>query len=245
VRLLLATLALACAACEPAIPILLWHHVGAPIDPPRFVAQDVFEQQIDRLLAEGYTPITASELDAIEAGNRASPPRPVALTFDDGYVDFQEHAWPVLEARGMSATLFVIAARTATATRFIDAQGPYLLWPELRAMRSEGLEIQSHTVTHRNLKALEEEDVLRELRDSRAQIEAGTGARVTVVAYPFGGNSPHTQALTAEAGYTSAHSVIAGLDERFARLRISVHASTTPDDIARALEGSWWASSSR
>ena len=198
------------------------------------------------ILAEGFTPIAATELDAIELDGQPGPPRPIVLTFDAGYANFYRHAYPALRARGLPATMFLIAARVGEdeASRVRDERGDFLTWPEVRAMQADGIDFQSHSVSHRNLKHLSDDEVRAELQESRRQLEAGLGRPVTVLAYPFGGNSPHTQALVEDAGYRSAHSVMAGMGGDFARLRTSLGQRTSLDDLRAALRGSWFGETS-
>jgi peptidoglycan/xylan/chitin deacetylase (PgdA/CDA1 family) len=240
-----AALAGLAVGCE-ARPILLWHSVGERVDPPRFVTREAFAAQLELVLAEGFTPVDAPTLDAIEDGRVPGPPRPIVLTFDDGYENFYLHAYPELRARGLAATMFLISDRVADTAegRFVDARARYLVWPEVREMAAAGIDFQSHSVTHRNLKHLSDEELTRELVDSRAALERGLGRPVTVLAYPFGGNSPHTQDVVAAAGYVSAHSVLAGLGGQYARLRTSIGGWTTTDGLRAALRGSWFAEAS-
>lgn len=69
----------------------------------------VFEQHL-RHLARAYTPIHADELLAACAGRHTLPRRAVLVTFDDGYRDFDEVAWPLLRQYRIPAVLFVPTA---------------------------------------------------------------------------------------------------------------------------------------
>lgn len=243
-RGLLLALALASAGCE-SVPILLWHNVGEPVDPPRWVTDANFGAQLDWILLEGYTPITARELDRIEQGEAPRPVRPIVLTFDDGYENFYTHTFPALDSRGMRATLFLISSRVGedSAHRFQDERSSYVIWPEVKQMQAAGVDVESHSVTHRNMKELNDQEARAELVDSRRDLEAHLGEPVTVFAYPGGGNAPHTHDLVAAAGYRSAHSVLAGLDGQYARLRASVHQDTSLSDLRRMVGGTWWGES--
>lgn len=231
--------------CESR-PILLYHSVGEAVDAPRWVRDEAFAAQLDWLVEEGYTPITASELDRIELDGAPGPARPILLTFDDGYQNFYEHAFPALAARGLRATMFLISGRVGAdpGTRFRDERAAYLVQSEVREMEAAGIEFQSHSVSHRNLKTLSDPEALAELTASREALLGFLHHPVTVFAYPFGGNEPHTHELVRAAGYRSAHSVSAGLDGAYARLRGSVHLETSVADFARLVGGTWWGEAS-
>lgn len=236
---------LSLAGCEGR-PILLYHSVGEPVDPPRWVKSDAFAQQLDWLVSEGYTPITAAELDRIELDGAPAPARPILLTFDDGYQNFYEHAFPALAARGLRATVFLISGRVGAdpAHRYRDERAAYVVQSEVREMEAAGIEFQSHSVSHRNLKTLSDAEALSELTASKEELLRFLHHPVTVFAYPFGGNEPHTHELVRAAGYRSAHSVSAGLDGPYARLRGSVHLETSAQDLARLVGGTWWGEAS-
>jgi len=84
-------------------------------------------QDLAWLAAHGYHPIRLATLfRALEYG-RPLPPRPVVLSFDDGYVDDVATVAPLLRRRGWPAAFFVITGR-AGARAFVT-------WPQIRALR--------------------------------------------------------------------------------------------------------------
>jgi peptidoglycan/xylan/chitin deacetylase (PgdA/CDA1 family) len=109
--------------------VLNYHRIGAPTD-PRFdealwsATQDDFDRQV-RLLKDGFDLIGVSELATalsdLKTGRRHSlkSSRFAMITFDDGYIDNYELAYPVLKANNAAAVFFV-------ATGFIDK--PRLPW---------------------------------------------------------------------------------------------------------------------
>src|SRR6476660_2146259 len=69
------------------------------------------------------------------------PPRAVLLTFDDGHISNHDTALPVLLEHQLKATFFVVAGHIATAET--------MSWRQIRALHAAGMEIGSHTLTHR------------------------------------------------------------------------------------------------
>ncbi|MCC7383563.1 MAG: polysaccharide deacetylase family protein [Deltaproteobacteria bacterium] len=217
--------------CESP-PVVLWHSVGEPRADGLWVAVDALRVQLESLRDEGYTPVTVHHLDQILAKDAPAPARPVALTFDDGYSSFYDHAFPVLRELGFSATVFLISSR-------VGAEG-YLSWEQIRELEAAGIEMESHTVTHRRLRDLGAAEQREEIVRSKAALEEGLGHPITSIAYPFGSNTELAHRAALEAGYTSGYSVTSGLNGPFDRLRVSVHAEHGLDDFRRMLGGSWW-----
>src|SRR5690606_25975578 len=167
------------------VPILMYHYVrpdpgpGDPIGRDLSVSPEAFAAQMAWLAEAGFTTLTLGELAAVRANQLALPPQPLVLTFDDGYRDFYEHAWPVLEHQGVKATVFAI-------TGVVD-HPPYLTWDMLTALHESGLiEIASHTVTHRELPTLSAAEMEHELRQSKQDLESRLGLPVASFSYPVG-----------------------------------------------------------
>jgi len=94
--------------------ILDYHRIGEPgsggygYDPSLVSASPVaFAQQMEFIKRE-YNPISVEDLLDVLAGRKTLPPRAIMVTFDDGYHDFLDHAWPVLRRLEIPAMLFVV-----------------------------------------------------------------------------------------------------------------------------------------
>jgi len=66
----------------------------------------VFRNQIE-VLAKEYNPVTLSDVLQFVHDGRQLPPRPVVITFDDGYTDNYEIAAPVLQEFGVPGVFYV------------------------------------------------------------------------------------------------------------------------------------------
>lgn len=94
------------------LAVLAYHRIGDPSSgPPGLVSATVrgFERQM-RAIASCAHPVSLADVLAARAGGRPLPSRAVAVTFDDGYADFGEQAWPVLRRYDVPVTLFVPTA---------------------------------------------------------------------------------------------------------------------------------------
>jgi peptidoglycan/xylan/chitin deacetylase (PgdA/CDA1 family) len=134
-------------------------HGVAPNDatkPPQmdhWLEPRVFDRYGATLRRDRFETLFLGELRAFRAGSRSVSPRSVALTFDDGYLDFWLHVFPVLRRYELKATVFVttdfIDGETPARRLGVDAPWGFVSWPEMRAMVASGLvEVQSHAATH-------------------------------------------------------------------------------------------------
>ena len=105
----------------PGVAVLCYHSVRGDHDTVPFqqlhVTREMFERHC-RFLAEACSPISLADLRAARAGVRALPPRPVIVTFDDGYLGVLEHALPALERHRVPATVFVTAGSIVDREHF-------------------------------------------------------------------------------------------------------------------------------
>src|SRR5437868_4589401 len=91
-------------------------------------------------------------------------------------------------------------------------------WDDIRAMRKAGMDVQSHTRTHRVLQTLSAEELAKELRGSREDLESAMGEKITALAYPTG-RPVRTRGdigkAVREAGYDLAFENAGGINSRF------------------------------
>jgi len=153
------------------------------------VAPQLFRAQM-AWLAEMDIPVVP--LDAIRETEGA-----VALTFDDGFRNFFEHALPVLQEYNFPATVFAVSGYCGRQNTWpSQQQRPFvpaldlMSWSEVEEISKAGVSIGSHTVTHPRMSRLAEAEVENELRNSRSELENKTGRAVDVFAYPYGDSTP-------------------------------------------------------
>jgi peptidoglycan/xylan/chitin deacetylase (PgdA/CDA1 family) len=236
--------ALALAGCE-STPVLLYHSVGEAFDPPRFVTQEEFREQMLYLTSNGFTVLTAKELADIQLQGKPAPAKAVCLTFDDGHENFYLYAYQVLRELGLKATMFLISSRVADDEAHRVVTPPReLIWPEVQEMQAYGIDFESHSVTHPHLRGMSSVQVKFEVEDSKAGLEAKLGVPVEIFAYPNGSEDRQARSIVADSGYRMAFSVSAGLNGVYDRQRISIHEHMKLKDFARAVAPTWWGAAS-
>jgi peptidoglycan/xylan/chitin deacetylase (PgdA/CDA1 family) len=132
------------------------------------------------------------------------PGRPVMITFDDGYADFYETAWPILQRNGFSAHNFVVTdlvGRCAEWDARWGAPAPLMDWAQIIQLSAEGATFGSHLATHTAATYMRTEALLREAVNSRLKLEKALGTPIETVATPFGDSNGVVELVLKLAGY--------------------------------------------
>lgn len=144
----------------------------------------LFLQQMTWLHEHGYRTVSlASALQQLRDGG-ATAEKTVVITFDDGYRNFCQHAWPALERFGFTATMFLPTASIRDQPQIFNKR-ECMTWGEVRALQQQGISFGSHTVTHPQLHDLQPDRIREEILQSRQTIEDKTGCAVDTFAYPY------------------------------------------------------------
>ncbi len=180
---------------------------------------EIFERHL-AYLQGSYAAVTLREL-------LFHPPRngrpPLAVTFDDGYRDTAEIAYPLLKKYSIPATFFLTVSMVNQAWPFPGGPYPGLSWEGVREMgRDPGVEFGSHGLNHRDLTRLPPEEAGREIGESKRILEEKISRRVDFFSFPHGSYNDRLRGLVREAGYRAAFSVIPRREDDFARRRVLI-----------------------
>ncbi|MBN2004222.1 MAG: polysaccharide deacetylase family protein [Anaerolineae bacterium] len=203
--------ALQTALCQPdmklvakdgqiVVPILLYHFVGrtamesAGRSTSRYnVTAADFELQLAMLYRLGYQTVSMRDVGEALSGTLTLPARPVVITVDDGWVEQYTNLYPLLKKYAMTATFYIPST--------YPVGGRFVTWEQVQEMVKGGMEIGSHTCSHRNLAGLWSTSAWFELNDSKKTLEEKLGVTITTISYPYGNHTASTLALAQEAGY--------------------------------------------
>ena len=201
------------------IKVLIYHRVSndeqlCTVQPLMCVRSAAFRQQLELLERRGFTPITFRDYQLFLAGKLNLPRKPIILTFDDGYRDVYEYAYPLLKEFGMTAVVFAMGDQHVASNTW-DAQlglqeAPLLDAGQLLELHEAGFEIGSHALSHRALPSLTKEEAWDEISRSRMLLEILLNAPVQSFAYPYGLADDGIKKMVAEAGYTTGCGVYSG-----------------------------------
>ena len=223
---------------RPPIPILTYHQVDTPHPagtPYRslVVSPGAFARQMGLLKLLGYQGLSMSALAPYLRGDKQG--KVVGITLDDGYVNNLEHALPVLQKNGFSATCYIVSGQLGGSNVWDLAKGvppkPLMDAAQLRAWVAGGQEIGAHTRNHADLTKLADDAAREEIMACRTDLEPLLGVPVRQFCYPYGFYEARHALMVQEAGYdgatTTQRSRTMTGDGLYALPRVPVHQSTT------------------
>ena len=178
--------------------VLMYHHIaphkpaGGMNTPP-----ERFELHLKWLKSKGAKFCTLSEL--ADKMDRKEEGRFVALTFDDGFIDNYQFAYPLIRKCGAKMTVFL-----ATNCSEIESIPP----EAIREMQQSGcVEFGAHTLSHVNLTTIDDVLAAQEITDSCKAVARLSETSCRCFAYPFGRFEEKHKRMVADAGMTLAVSV--------------------------------------
>ncbi|RJT29826.1 glycosyltransferase [Mesorhizobium waimense] len=189
------------------IPVLMYHSVAVegPAALARFrLTPAAFASQMAWLRANGFHAIGSEQLEGSIANRQPFVGRPVLITFDDGFQNFADHAWPTLRANDLTAEVFLVTDLVGESAQWDADSGPPTQLMDagtVRRLAGEGAFFGSHLATHRAIDGLSSSDLAAELLRSRMFIERWTGRPTTAFAAPFSVTDRRLGRLAKECGY--------------------------------------------
>lgn len=218
-------------------PVFMYHSINPLTGPDPYrlrVAPSRLDRHLRLLSRLGLRGVSLGEL--LRAREQGRARGLVGLTFDDGYTDFLDHAVPLLERHGMTATLYVVAGRLGGVNEWDDGPRlPIVDADQVRAVAAAGHEVGSHTMTHPRLAGAEPTALAAEVGESRRVLEDVLQAEVPGFCYPYGSFDAVAAEAVRAAGYD--HACVTGdydPGDRFTLPRSYVSpADTTAHVVAR------------
>jgi peptidoglycan/xylan/chitin deacetylase (PgdA/CDA1 family) len=227
--------ALAAKPRQIFVPVLIYHHVKAlkpsddAIERGLTVLPSQIDAQLDYLRTTGYHVVTAVQLIQHLRTGSSLPPKPVVLTFDDGYTDMFHGVYQRLLRARLRATFFIVPSFLGTPR--------YLTWRQVQIMAAHGMDIEAHTMTHPDLTRISPRSVRWQLAESRRELQLRLHRAVRLFAYPYGAHSPHVLFAVSRAGYWAAFTTQQGWVASSARPLIEPRVYVDIDDTITIFAG--------
>jgi peptidoglycan/xylan/chitin deacetylase (PgdA/CDA1 family) len=168
--------------------VLMYHKVSAngEKDFLTITRQDL-ATQFRYLQQQGYTPLLFSDLVAYMLNKKPLPPKPVLITFDDGYQDNYTNMYPLLKQYGMKANIFLVAGWVRDGEPpLAAADNVYLDVKEIAAMDSRQVEFGLHSMDHKSYGKLSPEEVRVDIAGSKRLLQEKGISFQPCLAFPYG-----------------------------------------------------------
>ncbi|TBY80364.1 glycosyltransferase [Rhizobium leguminosarum bv. viciae] len=191
-----------------SVPILMYHRIAedGPDALRRFrTSPEIFRKQMQFLRRQGYYSVTAQNLANLLRSGKPIQGRPVMLSFDDAYLDFQTNAYPILAENDFSADVFVVTDKVGGRSDWDSAHGepaPLMSWSHIQELHQKGISFGSHLASHTPASAIDNEALLAEAILSRDALQSRLGTPVESIALPYGGTDFRVPGILALAGYS-------------------------------------------
>jgi peptidoglycan/xylan/chitin deacetylase (PgdA/CDA1 family) len=175
---------------EHELNILMYHSISEGPE-PTCISPPIFREQLTILADCGYRVIPLSDVIAWKRGELELAGRSVVITFDDGFKDFAITAFPELQTRGWTATVFLPVGKVGGIDDWESNRSGYsprslMDWKTIQELAGLGVDFGAHGVNHTDLTTLAPEIARQEIVNSKRRIEEHTGHPVISFAPPYG-----------------------------------------------------------
>ncbi len=222
------------------VPILMYHYLSTPPEDADIyrvdlsVSPESFREQLSYLKENGYSTVDFYDLSRGITNQGDLPEKPIILTFDDGYIDNYEYAFPILQEHGFTATFFIV-------TDFVDeGRAGYMDWLMIEEMAAAGMRMESHSRNHPDLRTLSRDGLIWEMLGSRETLAAHIGYTPRYFAYPGGTYDEASIEILDELQFwgavTTKGGTWHGFDDRFEWTRVRIRFSTTVSEFAALVD---------
>jgi peptidoglycan/xylan/chitin deacetylase (PgdA/CDA1 family) len=215
------------ALTERAI-VLMYHNIGIP---PKgvtlkslHVTPRMFRFQMWYLKSAGFKVVSLDEILSFINGKNFNE-KLVAITFDDGYQDFYDNAFPVLKTYKFPSTVFLVSDLVGKKNLW-DSQGRERLlhWDSILEMKDAGVVFGSHSKSHPFLSRLSEKELGDEIKGSKFLLEEKLKNSVDFFCYPNGDYDNRVLETVHTSGYKGAVTTNRGL----------IHRNDSPFEMTRS-----------
>jgi peptidoglycan/xylan/chitin deacetylase (PgdA/CDA1 family) len=202
--------------------VLMYHNVAMPPKEGKlrslYVTPRMFRFQMWYLKTAGFRVVSLHEILSFTMGSISSEERLVALTFDDGYQDFYDNAYPILKMYGFPSTVFLVSDFIGNENLWdyqeLNIRKRLLDWEQIIEMRDHHVNFGSHSRTHPFLSKLSTAEIEEELFGAKAILEERLNLPVQFFCYPYGNYDERAVAAVKKSGYLGATTMNRGLIHR-------------------------------
>lgn len=165
--------------------VLMYHKIAAGAESDFLTVPAAhLEAQFQYLRGEGYTPLLLSDLVSYVKERKALPPKPLLITFDDGYRNNFTVMYPLLKKYGMKANIFLVPGFLQGDSR--PDNEPYLRMEDIQAMDPSLVEFGLHSLDHKSYKTLSAKEIDDDIMQTKKMLRVMGIRFQPCLAYPYG-----------------------------------------------------------
>ena len=233
------------------VPVVMYHRVINNSENEgiygTYIYENIFRQHMQYLKDNNFDVITFEDLNKIGWRNRFQRNKKyIMITFDDGYVDNYNLAFPILKEFGFKATIFLMGESTynewdvnAGGEKKFELMDKFMI----KEMQDYGIEFGAHTFNHPKLNKLSEEEIRHQIVDVKKPLEEKIEKEIITFAYPYGILNDYAKKMTRKAGYTFTVSTDSGSvclsDDLYQIRRIAIFPNTNLFSFKRKVAGNY------
>ena len=196
------------------IPVIMYHRVVNDATEAgihgTYVTKDIFEKQMEYLKSQGYETVTFKDL--VNNGYKKRFDRDkkwIMLTFDDGYTDNYDIAYPILKKYGYRGIIYLVSDLDFNRWDVEEKSNPerkfsLMSIDQLKELKEYGIEFGGHTKTHPRLGKISLDDAKKEIEESKAVLEERLDEKLISFAFPYGDLNEDVKAIAKNVGYEFA-----------------------------------------
>ncbi|MDX8336812.1 polysaccharide deacetylase family protein [Candidatus Cetobacterium colombiensis] len=235
------------------MPVIMYHRIIKDESEKgvhgTYVTVEQFEEQMKYLKKKGYETVTFKDLTNNRYKQRFDKEKKwIMLTFDDGYKDNYENAFPILKKYEFKGIIYILDGIKYNKWDVDNPQNPekkfeLMTQEELLEMQKYGIEFGGHTISHPRLADLSIEKARKEIIESKSNIEKLVGKKLLSFAYPYGSLNEEVKEIPKEVEYEFAVATDSGSiifsDDLFEIRRIGIFPTNSLFNFKRKVSGKY------
>jgi len=189
--------------------IINYHQLSArSASHPYVMPCELFQAQIDALIAYGFSFVTLTELLQNPSDER---PRQCAITFDDGRLGAYQHGFRILRERGIKATYFICPDwLEKKPAAYGESYSDFMTWDHVAELAAKGNVVGSHGKSHLPFFDIDAASAAREVSESKRLIEHRLEVPCEHFASPWGQINRTVMSLVRDCAYKTLSSTVPG-----------------------------------
>ncbi|MDO4690129.1 MAG: polysaccharide deacetylase family protein [Fusobacterium sp.] len=233
------------------VPILMYHRVINSSENEgvhgTYIYENSFREHMKYLKDNNYEPITFKDFEKISWRKRFDLNKKyIIITFDDGYVDNFDLAFPILKEFNFKATIFLMAESTYNewdVEASNEKKFPLMTKEMILEMQEYGIEFGAHTFNHPKINKISEKEIEQQVICCKKILEEKIGQNIISFAYPYGILNEYAKKMAKKAGYIFALATDSGSvcisDDFYQIRRIAIFPNTNLRSFKRKVKGNY------